>query len=135
MMKKLLFLMLCAMVPAVTLAQDTAVGEELFAQHCATCHGVDARGNGPMAPVLMLQPSDLTQLTNRAVGTFPISLLIAKLDGRDPLLSHGSPMPVFGPFFEGKGVVMRGEEGLLIMTSQPIIDLVEYLESLQVQPQ
>ncbi|MFT4706757.1 MAG: mono/diheme cytochrome c family protein [Yoonia sp.] len=134
-MKKLLFLLLCAAVPTVTMGQDATTGDALFAQHCATCHGADARGNGPMAPVLMLQPSDLTQLTNRAGGTYPVSLLISKLDGRDPLLSHGSPMPIFGPFFEGKGVVMRGEDGVLIMTSQPIIDLVEYLRSMQAQPQ
>jgi hypothetical protein len=134
-MKKLFFSLLCAAIPTVTLGQDTSAGEKLFARHCATCHGADARGNGPIAPVLILQPSDLTQLTNRAVGTFPISLLIAKLDGRDPLLVHGSPMPVFGPFFEGKGVTMRGEDGLLIMTSQPIINLVEYLETIQAHPQ
>ncbi|MCO4846761.1 MAG: cytochrome c [Yoonia sp.] len=134
-MKKLFLSLLCAVVPTVTLGQDTVAGEALFMRHCATCHGADARGDGPMAPVLMLQPSDLTQLTNRAGGTYPISLLIAKLDGRDPLLSHGSPMPIFGPYFEGKGVVMRGEDKVLIMTSQPIIDLVEYLESIQGQPQ
>jgi mono/diheme cytochrome c family protein len=134
-MKKLFFLLLCAAVPTVTMGQDATTGDALFTQHCATCHGADARGNGPTAPVLMLQPSDLTQLTNRAGGTYLVSLLIAKLDGRDPLLSHGSPMPIFGPFFEGKGVVMRGEDGVLIMTSQPIIDLVEYLGSMQAQPQ
>lgn len=134
-MKKLFCLLLCGAVLTVTMGQDATTGDALFAQHCATCHGADARGNGPMGPVLMLQPSDLTQLTNKAGGIYPISLLIAKLDGRDPLLSHGSPMPIFGPFFEGKGVVMRGEDGVLIMTSQPIIDLVEYLQSMQAQPQ
>jgi hypothetical protein len=43
-------------------------------------------------------------------------------------------MPVFGGFFEGKGVTMRNEDGILIMTSQPIIDLVAYLQTIQDAP-
>jgi len=82
-----------------------------------------------------VQPKDLTQLQNEAKGTFPRSDVIAKIDGRDPLLAHGSPMPVYGAFFEGKGVTLRGEEGVLIMTSQPIVDLIAYLEDIQSAPQ
>ncbi|PUB15645.1 c-type cytochrome [Yoonia sediminilitoris] len=133
---KRLAITLSLLVSATTaFAQDAAVGRVLYETHCATCHGLDARGQGPMASVLLIQPTDLTQLTTKAGGTFPISGIIAKVDGRDTLLSHGSPMPVFGGFFEGKGVAMRGEEGILIMTSQPIIDLVTFLESIQAQPQ
>lgn len=117
--------------PLMLFGQDINAGRAHFDTHCAVCHGSDARGSGPMSQVLLLQPSDLTQLSNDAGGTFPISQLIAKIDGRDPLVSHGSPMPVFGGFFEGKGVTMRGEEGILIMTSQPIIDLVTYLDTIQ----
>lgn len=116
-------------------AQDIDDGRGYFNVHCATCHGLDARGDGPMAPILLLQPKDLTQLQNEAKGVFPRSAVIAKIDGRDPLLAHGSPMPVYGPFFEGKGITIRGEEGILIMTSQPIVDLIAYLEDIQSAPQ
>ena len=27
-------------------------GEQMFKQYCATCHGADARGNGPLAVML-----------------------------------------------------------------------------------
>lgn len=129
----LTFTMLASATSVV--GQDIEAGRTLFETHCATCHGLDARGQGPMASVLLIQPTDLTQLTNKAGGEFPTSGIIAKVDGRDSLLSHGSPMPVFGGFFAGKGVTMRGEEGILIMTSQPIVDLVTFLETLQAQPQ
>jgi mono/diheme cytochrome c family protein len=118
-------------LPLMVFGQDADAGREIFDTHCAACHGTDARGYGPMSQVLLIGPSDLTQLSTKVNDTFPTSGLIAKIDGRDPLLSHGSPMPVFGGFFEGKGVTMRGEEGILIMTSQPIIDLVTFLATIQ----
>jgi mono/diheme cytochrome c family protein len=130
-MKKFITCLLALNFPFAALAQDADSGRQIFDTYCAACHGNDARGDGPMAQLLIVPPSDLTQLSNKANGTFPTSGVIAKIDGRDPLLSHGSPMPDFGDFFEGKGVTMRGEEGILIMTSQPIIDLVTYLETIQ----
>ena len=133
-MKKFTICLIALNWPIIAFAQDADVGRAVFDTHCAACHGTDARGAGPMAQVLIIPPGDLTQLTQKTGGIFPTSEVIAKIDGRTPLLSHGSPMPVFGGFFEGKGVTMRGEEGILIMTSQPIIDLVTYLETLQDAP-
>lgn len=133
-MKKLVFFLSILTSPTIAFGQDVDVGRDLYQRHCATCHGLNARGAGPMSPILLIQPSDLTQLSNENKGTFPRSALIAKIDGRDPLLSHGSPMPIFGGYFEGKGITMRGEDGILIMTSQPIVDLVTFLETMQDEP-
>lgn len=134
-MKKAILSLVIATLGLPAHAQDATAGRDAFETYCATCHGRNARGDGPMAPILLIQPSDLTQLQNKAKGVFPRSGVIAKIDGRDPLLAHGSPMPVYGEFFEGKGVTIRGEEGILIMTSQPIVDLIGYLESIQDPPQ
>ncbi|MEX0310567.1 MAG: cytochrome c, partial [Tateyamaria sp.] len=41
------------------LAQDVGTGATLYHRHCATCHGTEARGDGPMRPALLLQPSNL----------------------------------------------------------------------------
>ena len=46
-------------------AQDADTGANLFQHFCASCHGVDAKGGGPMAPVLLVQPADLTTLSAR----------------------------------------------------------------------
>ncbi len=111
-------------------AQDAEKGGELYRHHCATCHGIDATGQGPMAGVLVIQPTDLTML-QEGDNEFPTERVVARIDGRDPLVSHGSPMPVYGPFFEGNEVELITPGGEQIMTSQPIVDLVEYLKSLQ----
>src|SRR3972149_9167430 len=46
-------------------------GRTLFMAYCATCHGADARGNGPVAPALKTQPPDLTLISKRNNGKFP----------------------------------------------------------------
>ncbi|HEY4406774.1 MAG TPA: copper homeostasis membrane protein CopD [Xanthobacteraceae bacterium] len=40
-------------------AQSIAQGEGLFAAHCASCHGQQARGDGPAGAALKTKPSDL----------------------------------------------------------------------------
>lgn len=111
-------------------AQDVEAGAALYDLHCATCHGLEGRGNGPMAPALILQPPPLNGL-NAKHGGFPMLRVVSRIDGRDPLVSHGSPMPVYGPFFEGDDTPLKAETGQPIMTSRPIVDLVAYLQSIQ----
>jgi mono/diheme cytochrome c family protein len=118
-------------VASPVFAQDAAEGQAIFERYCATCHGVDAKGDGPMSSVMIIEPTDLTVLAAENGGVFPSAWVIGRIDGRDPLVSHGSPMPIFGQFFEGRGETMRGEDGVLIMTSQPVIDLVAYLDGVQ----
>ncbi|WP_171212299.1 c-type cytochrome [Ruegeria sp. HKCCA5426] len=117
-------------VASQAVAQDVETGAELYQHYCATCHGIDATGHGPMAGVLVIQPTDLTQLSGDG-GVFPTARVVARIDGRDPLVSHGSPMPVYGPYFDGQDTSMKTPEGQPILTSQPIVDLVAYLETIQ----
>ena len=125
-----LFVIALAATPAW--AQDVAIGAGIYQENCATCHGIDAMGNGPMAPVLLVQPSDLTTLTERHGGEFPVERVVMRIDGRDPLVSHGSDMPVFGEFFEGvQNVALKTASGQPILVSQPIADLVAYLREIQ----
>lgn len=117
------------------IAQDTGsdaqTGAELYSEHCATCHGIEATGNGPMAGVLAIKPADLTTLQERNDGVFPTERVVKRIDGRDPLVSHGSPMPVYGFFFEGEDGSVKTPNGQPILTSRPILDLLAYLQSLQ----
>jgi mono/diheme cytochrome c family protein len=131
-MKTLIFsLAFLTLAPGALLAQDADEGASLFAFHCAVCHGADARGTGPLAPALLIQPTDLTALAANNDRIFPTLRVVMRIDGRDPLVSHGSPMPVFGQFFQGNDAAMKAESGQPIMTSKPVIDLVAYLEALQ----
>jgi hypothetical protein len=110
---------------------DPATGEALYQEHCAVCHGAEATGDGPMAPVLLVQPSDLTTLIARHQGAFPLERVVMRIDGRDPLVSHGSQMPVYGLFFQGQDVALRTDAGQPILTSQPIADIVAWLRTVQ----
>ena len=113
-------------------AQDADQGRALYQTHCASCHGADANGQGPLAPALVLQPIDLTALTSRNEGAFPLERVLRRIDGTDPLVSHGSPMPVYGPYFEGiANTPMKLPSGQPVMVPEPMADLVGYLMSVQ----
>jgi len=122
---------LIASAPLPGLAQDVDAGAAMYQRHCATCHGLDGRGDGPMRPALILQPANLRALAAENDGTFPIARVVSRIDGRDPLVSHGSPMPVYGWYFEGEDTALKAETGQPILTSQPIVDLMAYLQSIQ----
>ena len=47
------------------------LGARLFKTHCATCHGSNGRGDGPLADQLRRLPPDLTKFTARNGGVFP----------------------------------------------------------------
>lgn len=128
-MKPFLPALLISTLAAPALAQDATEGEQLYRHHCATCHGIEATGHGPMAGVLVISPADLTTLSED--GELPVARIVRRIDGRDPLVSHGSPMPVYGPYFEGRDTAIKSETGQPILTSQPIVDLLAYIATLQ----
>lgn len=47
--------------PGADLPPATPIGERVFAERCAVCHGPDGRGNGPAAPSLTPHPRNFTQ--------------------------------------------------------------------------
>ncbi|MFZ7091969.1 c-type cytochrome [Primorskyibacter sp. 2E233] len=129
-MKRLVLMAALAATPA--LAQDADIGRAHYHAHCATCHGLEGRGDGPMAGVLLIKPVNLTELSAQNGGTFPLERVVKRIDGRDPLVSHGSPMPVYGDYFEGSfDVPMKAPTGQPVLTSQPVVDLVAYLREIQ----
>jgi mono/diheme cytochrome c family protein len=101
-------------------------GKILFRAHCASCHGVDARGAGPVAGELRRIPPSLTSYAARNGGVFPSERLRAIIDGRD-VASHGTrEMPVWGDVF------VRTRDGLTREAVTMRIDaIVRYLETIQ----
>lgn len=72
-------------------------GHELFLEYCASCHGSDGKGGGPMAPELKRAPADLTRLGEHFGHPLAKAKLVEVIDGRDMVRSHGSSaMPVWG---------------------------------------
>ncbi len=76
-------------------------GAALYKAYCASCHGVDAKGNGPMAESLKVPSSDLTRISARNAGIFPLMQIERIIQGEGQLQrSHGPrEMPVWGPIF------------------------------------
>ena len=115
-------------------AQDVNVqaGKDLYMTNCWQCHGMNAKGLGPMAEMLAIDTPDLTGLSKRNNGVFPTEAVAMQIDGRSPLLAHGGEMPIFGPSLESdQNVALRLESGQSLMTGVPLASVIVYLESLQ----
>jgi mono/diheme cytochrome c family protein len=112
---------------ARTLPPDRATGGALFATYCASCHGRDARGGGPVADALRVPPGDLTRLASQNGGMFPSERVRQIVDGREAhVRAHGTvEMPVWGDAFTRR-------EGLTEGAARERIDaIVQYLASIQ----
>lgn len=103
-------------------------GKQMYSSYCAPCHGVDGRGNGPIAPVLKVPPTNLTVLSRNNHGKFPDSHIVTVLQNGTELRAHGTQeMPIWGPIF-GKMNVTTPQDKLL-----RISNVSRYLETLQVK--
>jgi mono/diheme cytochrome c family protein len=102
-------------------------GGALYRSYCASCHGAEGKGDGPLAPNLRVAPSDLTRLAKRNHGKFDAEKTRRAIDGRGPKEIHGgSDMPVWGDAFK------RAGDGYDELKVKARIDaLVEHIESLQ----
>lgn len=90
-------------IPAIGLAQDEVVlknGQQEYQAYCATCHGIQGKGDGPMSTILTVVPADLTQIRKKNNGEFPFWRVYKIIDGRDMVRGHGARgMPVRGAYF------------------------------------
>jgi mono/diheme cytochrome c family protein len=107
-------------------SQSIESGKKLFSQNCASCHGDDAKGAGPAAVALKVQPPDLTQLARQKNGKFPYDDVKKTIAGESSVSAHGSrEMPTWGPLF----LAMTGENQKAV--DQRITNLADYLKSIQ----
>jgi mono/diheme cytochrome c family protein len=125
-------LLVGALVAGAAFAEDdpyVEAGENLYHQHCGSCHGTTGEGNGPVATLLDPKPANLTKLTQGNGGAFPEAKLLRVIDGRDPVVAHGTrEMPIWGRRFSegpppgpGTGTMARGQ----------VLLLLQYLKSIQ----
>ena len=119
--------LLSLLLAAPAAAQPT--GAEIYLQFCAACHVIGADGNGPMAPILLAPPPDLTGLFERNGGEFPVFGVVRRIDGRDPLFAE---MPLWGDVFEGEPAsAISTPSGQPVLTSESIARVTEYLRTVQ----
>ncbi|HUK47245.1 MAG TPA: cytochrome c [Terriglobales bacterium] len=107
-------------------ATSPASGKEMFMSYCASCHGKDAKGDGPAAAALKQAPANLTTLAQENGGKYPSDKVASILRGQAKLTAHGDQeMPVWGPVF---WKMSQGHEEQVHMR---ITNLNRYIESLQ----
>lgn len=103
-----------------------ASGKEMYTAYCASCHGLDAKGDGPAAGALKVRPADLTALAQKNNGNFPSNHLSALLSGQQEVTAHGSKdMPIWGPVF------LQVSQRHPTEVQQRISNLILYLKTLQ----
>lgn len=108
-------------------SQEAEKGRKLFNQYCASCHGTDAKGHGPVAPSLKVSPSDLTAI-QKAGEKFPFLQVQIAIDGERTeraVAAHGtSRMPVWGTVLRRTSGELEKERDIYLLT--------RYIESIQV---
>lgn len=107
---------------------DSGSGKDTFVKYCVSCHGIDGKGDGPVAKALKIPPTDLTALAKSNDGKFPAGFVTAVLKFGRNLAAHGSPdMPIWGSRF--KTIDPEHDP----TGQRHVDDVVAYLESLQVK--
>lgn len=93
--------LLAGSVTANAVPPQVTAGQMYYKQYCATCHGLNGKGDGPMAKQLKEKPADLTTLAKKNNGQFPYAMVLDVIDGQQPVPSHGSAeMPAWGETFQ-----------------------------------
>jgi len=106
-------------------------GEIAYQRHCASCHGKDAKGRGPVAAALEEAPPDLTTLARRNDGVFDESAVMAMIDGKRHVAAHGPrEMPVWGAVLQREHEA-REDPWPAYVTLLEVRSLVDYLRSIQ----
>lgn len=111
------------------LAIDSLTGRDSFELYCASCHGREGAGNGPVAAALRTPPANLTTLSQRNNGTFPRQRVLAFIDGSSRANDAHGPgdMPIWGTTF-------KALEGSDARVKVRLANLAAYVESLQRPP-
>ena len=105
---------------------DVAQGKAIYLQYCASCHGPNGEGNGPLAPMLTTPPANLRKLYQRYGNPLPEDQIARFIDGRSDVRLHGPrDMPVWGERF------YVDANGNAQEVKSRIAKLVAFLQSIQ----
>lgn len=109
-------------------------GKREFESNCASCHGVNGKGSGPVTPWLSKSPPDLTTLAKMNNGILPMDRLYQIIMG-ESVPAHGTrDMPVWGQEYR----VMAAEHYMdspydpEAFVRARVLSLLEYINRLQV---
>ncbi len=109
-------------MPSPGHSQDIRAGRDWYVNYCASCHGRNGKGDGPVAGALTKSPADLTKLSQANGGVFPSARVYESIDGTHDVAAHGTrEMPVWGSGTRYAPEIVRSR----------MRDIVEYVSALQ----
>ena len=115
-----------------------SIGAAEFMNSCASCHGTNGRGDGPVSKHLLNLPPDLTMLSKNNDGVFPANRLFDVIEGSADVAVHGGrDMPVWGPQYTGRSLSHQGtpsSAGEAESYARALtLSLIDHLSTMQVQ--
>jgi mono/diheme cytochrome c family protein len=114
-------------------AEGIDLGKSEYEANCILCHGKDLRG-GAYVDFLTATPLDLTQLSRKNGGVFPVARVFDVIDGRNEVKSHGTrDMPIWGRDYQIKAAecyIDLPYDGEAYVRGR-ILALIEYLHRMQ----
>jgi mono/diheme cytochrome c family protein len=128
------FLVSSIVISNAALAQDAIVGQAEFKMHCAACHGMEGRGDGPIGPLLKTPAPNLALISERNGGKFPFQKVYEIIDGSSALAAHGTrDMPLWGVRYRKEPMPLTPDQVSVTNAEveQRILSLVYYLGTLQ----
>ena len=130
---KFLLLGLTATACTVALAQARPdLGKREYDNNCAVCHGSNAKGMGVYNEFLKTSAPDLTTMSKRNGGVFPVARMYEVIDGAGK--GHGTrDMPIWGQEYRIKAAEYYGDlpYNEAAFVSGRILALIDHLNKLQ----
>jgi mono/diheme cytochrome c family protein len=110
-------------------AGETDQGQQAYLQYCASCHGKEGRGNGPVSSYLKIKVPNLTLLQKNNKGVYPMAKVMSAIDGSRIVRAHGDrEMPVWGEIFRKEAEPAKYTE---LSSLLKIKMIAEYVATLQ----
>ena len=117
------------LAPTTQSFADKNGGKEMYLKYCASCHGSQGKGDGPVSRDLKVKLPDLTVLKRNNKGTYPVERVMSSIDGSRAVRAHGTRnMPVWGEVFRQEHEKEKYTELTSLLTAKLI---AEYIGTLQ----
>lgn len=109
------------------------IGKNEFKTNCASCHGLEGKGNGPVVDLLKKAPPDLTLLAKMNGGILPVTRIYNTILGDVPLAHGGRDMPIWGNEYRMDAANYYGElpYDVEAYVRAKVLYLVEYISRIQ----
>lgn len=128
-----------ALVTATAAAQTRPapqrdLGRIEFERNCASCHGLQGKGDGVLKPFLNRSAPDLSGLARSNGGVLPVARIYTVINGGPEATVHGtSDMPVWGTEYRTRAAEYYGEYPYDpdAFVRARVLALVDYIARLQ----